>query len=238
MRQVPQPETVRLEYISMKHLKMSIFKMKKAMGRWLHVQDKVLKLGGVYLGGQVTSVEVQEAGSVYVAQDEKGRYTKSQPVGYENARVMVDILLEDTKTATTLEQLAEMQGLFRAYGQDKPVLMSIVSEDCAARGISSVYFKSFTSKKVISESKRIVSLELWAPDTAEIQVKKKTVQTETVTDTATTQKEAVTGTAARKSSTRSIKTKHKSPAGDSRDTSVGRKAAKACVIRGGRKFGQ
>lgn len=32
----------------------------------LYVQEKVVKLGGVYLGGQVTSVEIQEAGSVYV----------------------------------------------------------------------------------------------------------------------------------------------------------------------------
>ena len=199
----------------------------------LYVQDKVLKLGGVYLGGQVTSVEVQEAGSVYVAQDEKGRYTKSQPVGYENAKVMVDILLEDTKTATTLEQLAEMQGLFKAYGQDKPNLMSIVNEDCAARGISSVYFKAFTSKKVISESKRIVSLELWAPDIAEIQVKK-TTKTETTSGTSTTHKESMASTAAGKSSIRSIKTKLKSPAVDSRDTSTGTKAAKVCLIAGGK----
>ena len=38
----------------------------------LYVQEKVVKLGGIYLEGQVTSVEVQEAGSVYVAQDENG----------------------------------------------------------------------------------------------------------------------------------------------------------------------
>lgn len=198
----------------------------------LYVQDKVLKLGGVYLGGQVTSVEVQEAGSVYVAQDEKGRYTKSQPVGYENAKVMVDILLEDTKTATTLEQLAEIQGLFKAHGQDEPTLMSIVNEDCAARGISSVYFKSFTSKKIISESKRIASLELWAPDIAEIQVMK-IAQTEAL-GTTTTHKEYMASTVAKKSIIRSIKTKLKSPAVDSRDTSAGKKAAKACVVAGGK----
>ena len=121
----------------------------------LYVQEKVVKLGGIYLEGQVTSVEVQEAGSVYVAQDEKGRYKKSQPVGYENAKVMIDILLEDTKTATTLEQLTEMQRLFKPYGQDKPKLLPIVIEDCAVRGITKVYFKNLTSKKVISESKRI-----------------------------------------------------------------------------------
>lgn len=102
----------------------------------LYVQEKVVKLGGIYLEGQVTSVEVQEAGSVYVAQDEKGRYKKSQPVGYENAKVMIDILLEDTKTATTLEQLTEMQRLFKPYGQDKPKLLPIVNEDCAVRGIT------------------------------------------------------------------------------------------------------
>ena len=145
----------------------------------LYVQEKVVKLGGIYLEGQVTSVEVQEAGSVYVAQDEKGRYKKSQPVGYENAKVMIDILLEDTKTATTLEQLTEMQRLFKPYGQDKPKLLPIVNEDCAVRGITKVYFKNLTSKKVISESKRIASLELWAPDIAGIKVKKKTTKKKT-----------------------------------------------------------
>ena len=193
----------------------------------LYVQDKVLKLGGIYLGGQVTSVEIQEAGSVYVAQDEKG---KSQPVGYENAKVIVDILLEDTKTATTLEQLAEMQGLFKAYGQDKPALMGIVNEDCAARGISSVYFKGFTSKKVISESKRIVSLELWAPDTAEIQVTKIS-QAEGAADTGVIPKENAIGITARKSSARS-------PARDSRDTSAGKKAAGTCLKAGGKRLGK
>lgn len=177
----------------------------------LYVQEKVVKLGGIYLEGQVTSVEVQEAGSVYVAQDEKGRYKKSQPVGYENAKVMIDILLEDTKTATTLEQLTEMQRLFKPYGQDKPKLLPIVNEDCAVRGITKVYFKNLTSKKVISESKRIASLELWAPDIAGIKVKKKTTKKKT------------TKKSTKKS--KSKKSKSKSPAKDSRNTSRGKKAA-------------
>ena len=181
----------------------------------LYVQEKVVKLGGIYLEGQVTSVEVQEAGSVYVAQDEKGRYKKSQPVGYENAKVMIDILLEDTKTATTLEQLTEMQRLFKPYGQDKPKLLPIVNEDCAVRGITKVYFKNLTSKKVISESKRIASLELWAPDIAGIKVKKKTTKKKT------------TKKSTKKS--KSKKSKSKSPAKDSRNTSRGKKAARAAV---------
>ena len=182
----------------------------------LYVQEKVVKLGGVYLGGQVTSVEIQEAGSVYVAQDEKGRFKKSQPVGYENAKVMIDILLEDTKTATTLEQLTEMQRLFKPYGQDKPKLLPIVNEDCAVRGITKVYFKNLTSKKVISESKRIVSLELWAPNIAGIKVKKK------VSKKKTTKKKST-------KKSKSKKSKSKSPAKDSRSTAKGKKAAKKAV---------
>ncbi len=180
----------------------------------LYVQEKVVKLGGVYLQGQVTSVEVQEAGSVYVAQDEKGRFKKSQPVGYENAKVMIDILLEDSKDMTTLEQLMGMQQLFKPYGQDKPKLLAIVNEDCAARGITKVYFKSLTSKKVVAESKRIVSLELWAPDIVGIKVKKKAaVQTARQTI----------------KKNKSKKLKSKSPAKDSRDTANGKKAAKKAV---------
>ena len=182
----------------------------------LYVQEKVVKLGGVYLGGQVTSVEIQEAGSVYVAQDEKGRFKKSQPVGYENGKVMVDILLEATKSASTLEQLTELQRLFKPYGQSKPKLLPIVNEDCAARGITKVYFQNLTSKKVISESKRIVSLELWAPNIAGIKVKKK------VSKKKTTKKKST-------KKTKSKKSKSKSPAKDSRSTAKGKKAAKKAV---------
>ena len=182
----------------------------------LYVQEKVVKLGGVYLGGQVTSVEIQEAGSVYVAQDEKGRFKKSQPVGYENGKVMIDILLEATKSASTLEQLTEMQRLFKPYGQSKPKLLPIVYEDCAARGITKVYFKNLTSKKVISESKRIVSLELWAPNIAGIKVKKK------VSKKKTTKKKST-------KKSKSEKPKSKSPAKDSRSTAKGKKAAKKAV---------
>lgn len=174
-----------------------------------------MKLGGIYLKGQVTSVEVQEAGSVYVAQDEKGKIKKSQPVGYENAKVIIDILLENSKSVTTLEQLTEMQWLFKAYGQDKPKLLPIINEDCAARGISSVYFKSLTSKKIISESKRIASLELWAPNIVGIKVKKKK-----------TKKKAKTASSEK---TRSKKLKSKSPAKDSRNTLKAKKIARRIV---------
>ena len=173
----------------------------------LYVRDKVAKLGNVMLGGEVTSVEITEAGSVYVAQDEKGRYKKSQPVGYENGKVNIDILLEDMSGYSTLAQLRDMQNLFKGNGQDKPKLLPIVNDDCAARGITQVYFKTLTSKKVISESKRIATLELWAPNIGTVKVIKKKKSTKSKKG-------------------KSKKSKTKSPARDSRSTNRAKKRAR------------
>lgn len=181
----------------------------------LYIQDKVAKLGGVYLGGQVTSIEIQEAAAVYVAQDDKGKVKKMQPVGYENAKIMIEIILEDSPKQTAIEQLTSMQRLFKANGQTKAKLFSIVNEDCAVRGISQVYFKNLTTKKVVSESKRIASLELWAPKIAEVTVVKK--------------KNTVKEIPGQDKRNKIKQINSKSPATDSRRTANGLKAARNAV---------
>ena len=182
----------------------------------LYVHEKVAKLGDVYLGGQVSTVEVTEAASIYVAQDDKGKVKATQPVGYEQAKVTIDMILEDSPENTSVQQLIEMQRLFKEYGQTEAKLLPIVNEDCAARGISQVYFKTLTSKNVVSESKMIASLELIAPETVGIVVVK--TATEIPPD----------ATAAIMISP-STKSEEKSPATDSRDTSEGIRTAGVIV---------
>lgn len=207
----------------------------------LYVHEKVAKLGGILLGGQVSSVEIQESATIYVAQDDKGKVKKTQPVGYDNAKVIIDIILEDSPEETSLEQLTNMQRLFRTNGQTQAKLFTIVNEDCAARDIFQVYFKSLSSKKVISESKRIVSLELWAPKVATIEVVKKTskpgtssgktVEKESPEDTQNdlTDKKSKSRNTRDKSlinaKDKSSKARNKSPAKDTRNTEPGKKAA-------------
>lgn len=186
----------------------------------LYIQDKVAKLGGVILGGQVSSVEVQQSATIYTAQDDKGKIKKTQPVGYDNAKVMIDIILEDGPDGTTIDQMINMQRLFKAEGQEQAMLFPIVNEDCAARGITEVYFKSFSSKKVISESKRIASLELWAPKIAGITVIKKA-------DAATS---SIIAAAPVKN--KSKKSAAKSPAKDTRSTAGGTASARRIVKKG------
>lgn len=198
----------------------------------LYVHEKVAKLGGILLGGQVSSVEIQESASIYVAQDDKGKVKKTQPVGYDNAKVIIDIILEDSPEETSLEQLTNMQRLFRTNGQGQAKLFSIVNEDCAARDIFQVYFKSLSSKKVISESKRIVSLELWAPKTAVIEVVKKKAPKKGVSQPAKESPEDIQSDLVEDAKGKSRKARSKSPAKDTRNTAPGKKAANKAVKHG------
>lgn len=173
----------------------------------LYVVDKIAKLGGIYLGGQVTSIEIQENANIYTDQDDKGRIKKMQPCGYEQGVVRIEIILEDTKYESTIVQLRKIQRLFKAHGQDNVKLLKIVNEDCAARGITQVYFKSITSKKEISESKRVVSLELWSPKIAGIKINK------------------IASTEEKRTKKTKNKKKNKSPAKDTCSTIEGKRKA-------------
>ncbi len=183
----------------------------------LFIQDKVVKLGGKTLCGQVQSVEISAEAGIDDVEQKNGKVRKNQPTGYEASKVSIEILLEDTEGKKTIEMIREMQRLFKKEKQKRAKLLRIVNEDCAARGISTVYFKSFTSTNVISESRRTAMLELLAPKIAGIQVKKKKAQ------------------GAKKAKTRkgtdgkTIKSKEKSPAQDTRKTAQGAKRAKSLV---------
>lgn len=182
----------------------------------LYVREKIAKLGGVYLGGQVSNVDITEEAAIYEKKDDKGRIKATQPVGYEHAKVTIDIILEDTRFTTANNQLRTIQRLFKAAGQGEARLLKIVNEDCAARGISEVYFKSLTSKKVISESKRLVSLELIAPYIAAVKVIKK-------------KKKKSSKKTKKTNKSKSKKNRAKTPAKDSRDTKKGKESAKKLV---------
>lgn len=180
----------------------------------LYVQDKIIKLGGIKIPGQIKSVEVNSSATIDDIQDDKGNTKKTQPTGYDATKVSVEIILEDTKDKSTLEQIQDIQRLFKTSGQKKAKLLKIVNEDCAARGVNTVYFKSLTTKKIIAESKRIASLELIAPMIAKITTKKKSSASKGTTST----KQAKSTSSSSKKKT--VKQATKSPSKDTRVTST------------------
>lgn len=134
----------------------------------LFIQDEIMKLGGVVLSGQVKSVEITQEATIDTLEDDKGKTKASQPTGYGPAKISVDFILEDSMVNTT-QQIADLQRLFKDYGQTAARLLPVVNEDCSARGITEVYFKSLGTKSVTASSGRTATLQLETPVIASIQ---------------------------------------------------------------------
>lgn len=182
----------------------------------LLVQENLIKLGGVKLSGQMKRIDISETAKIEDIKDDKGKTKANQPTGYEAAKISIDFILEDSETKTQVEQISEMQRLFKPYGQKKAKLLKIYNEDCAARSISKVYFQRLQSKNVISESSRTVTLELLAPTIAGIKLTAKKQAKSVAKNT----KKAL------KNKSKSKKSKAKSPAKAKKSTSKAKTKAK------------
>lgn len=139
----------------------------------LLVKDKMVKLGNIVIPGQVRSIDITEAAIIEDIEDDKGNVKATQPVGYEAAKVTVELILDEYRDKSAEEQIAELQKLFRPSEQKKAKLIKIVNSDCAARGISKVYFKSLSTQQLVEKTGRICSIELVSPAIGSITVKKK-----------------------------------------------------------------
>ncbi len=137
----------------------------------LLIQEHLIKLGGVKLSGQVKSIDISEEATIEDIEDDKGKTKANQPTGYAPAKISIDFIIEKSVEKSQLEQISMLQRLFKPYGQKKAKLLQVVNEDCAARGISKVYFQKLDTKNEIPSSGRTATLELLAPVVAGIKLK-------------------------------------------------------------------
>lgn len=127
----------------------------------IYVEDQLVKVNGVVLPGLVKSIEVKESAQID-EQEVEGSATKpKQAVGYEDAKITVELILDDTLTKTKYEALETVRAIFRKPGQTVPQPIPIVSEDTAKHGIDKVLFKGFSHKAEAKKEQITVSLEFW-----------------------------------------------------------------------------
>lgn len=127
----------------------------------IFVEDERIKLNGVVLPGLVKSIEVTETAKVD-EQEVEGSATKpKQATGYEDAKVNIELIIDDTEGQTKYERYAVLREIFRKPGQNVPQPIPIVSEDTAAHGIEKVIFKKLTHKGENKKSQLVANLELW-----------------------------------------------------------------------------
>lgn len=127
----------------------------------IYTEDQLIKVNGVVLPGLVKSIEVKESAEID-EQEVEGSATKpKQATGYEDAKVNIELILDDTPTATKYQRLETVRALFRTPGQSVPQPIPIVSEDTAKHGIDKVLFKGITHKSEVKKDQLTVSLEFW-----------------------------------------------------------------------------
>lgn len=112
----------------------------------IYVEDELIKLNGVVLPGLVKSIEVIETAKVD-EQEVEGSATKpKQATGYEDAKVNIELIIDDTPSQTKYQRYATLRAIFRSPGQSVPQPIPIVSEDTAAHGVEKVIFKKLSHK--------------------------------------------------------------------------------------------
>ena len=127
----------------------------------IFIEDERIKLNGVVLPGLVKSIEVTETAKVD-EQEVEGSATKpKQATGYEDAKVNIELIIDDTEGQTKYERYAVLREIFRKPGQNVPQPIPIVSEVTAAHGIEKVIFKKLTHKGENKKSQLVANLELW-----------------------------------------------------------------------------
>lgn len=112
----------------------------------IYVEDASVKVGGQLLPGVYKSLEV--VGSALVEEEDvEGSGVKpKQATGYEDAKINIELVLDDTGGETAMQKLARINSIFRAPSQAVPAVLDLVEAQAAARGVSRVIFKGLTSK--------------------------------------------------------------------------------------------
>ena len=127
----------------------------------IFVEDRLVKVGGVVLPGLLKSIEVTETAKVDEQEVEGSAVKPKQATGYEDARVNIELILDDTTAATKYQRLKAIRTAFRKPGQKVPQPIPIVCEDTAAHGIEKVIFKNMRHKRENKKDQLSVTLEFW-----------------------------------------------------------------------------
>lgn len=128
----------------------------------IYVDDTNVKIDDQWLHGLFKSIDITTE-ALIEEQDVEGSSRKpKQAVGYDDSKVNLIIILEDSPNETKKQKLEIIQNLFRRSGQDKPTVHKLIHPVAALRGISNVVLKSMKTKEVNTNEAIEVTLELWS----------------------------------------------------------------------------
>lgn len=113
------------------------------------------------LPGLMKSIEVQGDAKVEEQQMEGSSSKPKQATGFEDAKVIIELTLNDSTKQTKEDKLKVIQNLFKKTGQSLPRVFDIVNQHTSIRNINRVVFKKLTSKETSKNDELSVSIEFW-----------------------------------------------------------------------------
>jgi hypothetical protein len=134
----------------------------------IFVDDSSIKVSGVVLPGLIKSIEVKHDALVEEQEVQGSSAKAKQATGYEDAKVTIELILEDGPKLTKKQKLEKIQNLFLKSGQKKPIVHEIINEHTATRKIKKVIFKSLGTKEENKKEQLTVNLEFWTYNTMKI----------------------------------------------------------------------
>lgn len=112
----------------------------------IYTDESTVKIDTIILPGLFKSIEIK-GDAIVDEQDVEGQSKKpKQATGYEDAKVNIELILEDGPLLTKIQKIEQIQQIFRLPGQEKPTVHEIINEHTAARGVKQVIFKNLTHK--------------------------------------------------------------------------------------------
>ncbi len=124
-------------------------------------EDKAIKLGGVTLPGLIKKIEIKSSAAIDEVDVEGSAVKPKQPVGYEDAKVTIDLIVDATSSETALEKITRINTLFKTTGQTVPQPLLLVCSEAAAIGLTTVLFKDFDFNKTNKSDQYAAKLTLW-----------------------------------------------------------------------------
>lgn len=127
----------------------------------IYFDDSVIKVGGVMLPGLLKSLEIQGDAKVEEQQIEGSSSKPKQATGFEDAKIIVELTLNDSEKQTKESKLKIIQDIFKKSGQSLPRVYDIINKHTSIRNIGRVIFKKLTSKETSKNDELTVSIEFW-----------------------------------------------------------------------------
>lgn len=124
-------------------------------------EDGAIRLGGATLPGLIKKLEVTGSARIEEAEVEGSAAKPKQAVGYDDVKITIELIVDETEDESAMEKIAQINRLFRRGSAKKPRPLNLVCREADVAGVDRVLFKDLKVNKTNQTNQYSVNIELW-----------------------------------------------------------------------------